>query len=277
MTPWRRLRHDRRAQLSLAWLALLILVALFAGHLAPYPPEAQDANALLLSPQLSHPLGTDDLGQDTLSRLIAGAPNSLYATVLAVCVALLVGVPLGLLAGYLGGWIDTVISRVIDTLLSFPAIVLAIAATGALGINLTNAMLSVGIVFSPGLARLVRAQVLLIRSALYVDAAAAFGAGPIQILRRHILPNVMGPIVVQATLLLGIGLLAEATLSFLSLGVQPPAVSWGGMLARAYTYMEVAPDQMYPPGLAILLTALSFNALGESLRAALEPGGVRQR
>jgi peptide/nickel transport system permease protein len=261
--------------LSLAWLALLVVVAVFAGRIAPYPPDAQDAASLLLPPDTMHWLGTDDLGRDILSRLIAGAPNSLYATALAVSVALVVGVPMGLVAGFVGGWVDVAISRVVDTLLSFPAIVLAIAFTGALGINLTNAMLSVGIVFSPGLARLVRAQVLVVRAALYVDAAQGFGAGTLWILRRHILPNVMGPIVVQATLLLGIGLLAEASLSFLSLGVQPPASSWGGMLARAYTYLEVAPGQMYAPGFAILLTALAFNALGESLRVALDPT-VRQ-
>ena len=271
MIPIRTLLHDRRALLSLAWLTLLVALALLGPHAVPYAPDGQDANALLLPPDASHWLGTDDLGRDVLSRLIAGAANSLYATALAVAVALCIGVPLGLFAGFLGGWPDAVISRVLDTLLSFPSIVLAIAFTGALGINLTNAMLSVGIVFSPGLARLVRAQVLLVRGALYVDAARGFGAGTAHILRRHVLPNVLGPIVVQATLLLGIGLLVETTLSFLSLGVQPPAVSWGGMLARAYTYLEVAPEQMYAPGFAILLTALAFNALGESLRVALDP------
>jgi len=232
---------------------------------------AQDAASLLLPPDGAHWLGTDDLGRDILSRLIGGASNSLYATLLAVSVALCIGVPMGLLAGFLGGWIDRAISRLIDTLLSFPSIVLAIAATGALGINLTNAMISVGMVFSPGLARLVRAQALVVRHALFVDAARCFGASPGQIILRHVLPNVLGPVIVQATLLLSIGLLAEATLSFLSLGVQPPAASWGGMLARAYTYLEVAPEQMYAPGIAILLTAMAFNALGESLRVALDP------
>ena len=265
------LRRDLRACISLSWLVLLLLVALLAGHIAPYPPDAQDASALLLSPDGAHWLGTDDLGRDILSRLISGASNSLYATLLAVSVALCIGVPMGLLAGFLGGWVDRAISRLIDTLLSFPSIVLAIAFTGALGINLTNAMISVGMVFSPGLARLVRAQALVVRHALFVDAARCFGASPRQIILRHVLPNVLGPVIVQATLLLSIGLLAEATLSFLSLGVQPPAASWGGMLARAYTYLEVAPEQMYAPGIVILLTAMAFNALGESLRVALDP------
>ena len=269
MRRW--LRHDLRAALCLGWLALLLAVAILANRIVPFPPDAQDAAALLLPPDATHWLGTDDLGRDIFSRLLSGTPNSLYATVLAVSVALGIGVPFGLLAGFLGGWVDAAISRVIDTLLSFPSIVLAIAFTGALGINLTNAMLSVGVVFSPGLARLVRSQAMVIRRALYVDAARCFGAAPWQIILRHILPNVLGPVIVQATLLLSIGLLAEATLSFLSLGVQPPAASWGGMLARAYTYLEVSPEQMYAPGFAILLTALAFNGLGESLRVVLDP------
>jgi peptide/nickel transport system permease protein len=265
------LRRDRRAAISLGYLFLLLVVCVFAPLIAPYSPTAQDVNALLLPPNGAHLLGTDDLGRDVLSRLIWGTSNSLYATFLAVGVAVVIGVPVGLMIGFFGGWLDAVVSRVIDTLLSFPAIVLAIAVTGALGIGLTNAMLSVGVVFSPGLARLVRAQTLVVRNALYVDAARACGAGPFYIIRRHIMPNAMQPVIVQITLLLAIGLLAEAALSFLSLGVQPPAASWGGMLARAYNYMEIAPEQMYAPGTAILLTALAFNALGESLRAALDP------
>jgi peptide/nickel transport system permease protein len=267
----RWLRRDLRAALSLSYLVLLILVALFAGVIAPYSPVEQNAADLLLPPSAAHLLGTDDLGRDILSRLIWGAPNSLYATSLAVGVAILLGVPIGLVIGFVGGWLDTIVSRIIDTLLSFPAIVLAIAVTGALGVGLTHAMLAVGIVFSPGLARLVRSQTLIVRGALYVDAARAFGASPAHIIWRHIVPNAIQPIIVQVTLLLAIGLLTEATLSFLSLGVQPPAASWGGMLARAYNYIDLAPEQMYAPGFAILLTALAFNALGESLRIALDP------
>jgi peptide/nickel transport system permease protein len=265
------LRRDLRAALSLSYLLLVLLVAIFAGVIAPYSPVEQNTNDLLLPPSAAHLLGTDDLGRDVLSRLIWGAPNSLYATCLAVGVAILLGVPIGLLIGFVGGWLDTIVSRFIDTLLSFPAIVLAIAVTGALGIGLTHAMLAVGIVFSPGLARLVRSQTLIVRGALYVDAARAFGANPVHIIWRHIAPNAIQPVIVQVTLLLAVGLLAEASLSFLSLGVQPPAASWGGMLARAYNYIDIAPEQMYAPGFAILLTALAFNALGESLRVALDP------
>jgi peptide/nickel transport system permease protein len=271
MSLLRLMRRDLRAALSLAWLLLLALVSIFAAAIAPYSPTDQNASALLLPPSAAHLLGTDDLGRDVLSRLIWGAPNSLYATLLAVGVAVMLGVPFGLLIGFVGGWLDTVASRFIDALLSFPAIVLAIAVTGALGIGLTHAMLSVGFVFAPGLARLVRAQTLVVRGALYVDAARGFGASPGFIIWRHIAPNAIQPVIVQVTLLLAVGLLAEATLSFLSLGVQPPAASWGGMLARAYNYMEIAPEQMYAPGFAILLTALAFNALGESLRVALDP------
>ena len=159
----------------------------------------------------------------------------------------------------------------IDALLSFPAIVLAIGVTGALGIGLTNGMLAVGIVFSPQLARLVRAQTLVVKQELYVDAARCFGASLGRIILRHVMPNAIQPLIVQVTLLLAVALLAEASLSFLGLGVQPPQPSWGAMLARAYTYMEIAPEQMYAPGIAILLTALAFNTLGEALRVALDP------
>lgn len=265
------MRHDLRAVLSIAFLSLLVIVAIFAPALAPYSPVDQDVTQLLLPPSAAHWLGTDDLGRDVLSRLIWGAPNSLYASFLAVGVGVALGVPVGLVIGFLGGWIDEVVSRFIDALLSFPPIVLAIAVTGALGIGLTNAMLSVGFVFAPVLARLVRAQTLVVKSALYVDAARGFGASTSHIIIRHIVPNAIQPVIVQVTLMLAIALLAEASLSFLSLGVQPPAASWGGMLARAYNYIEIAPEQMYAPGLAILFTALAFNALGESMRVALDP------
>ncbi|HWE21229.1 MAG TPA: ABC transporter permease [Hyphomicrobiaceae bacterium] len=268
---WRVVRRDLRAVLSLSYLGLLVVVSIFAAQIAPYSPIEQNAAELLMPPSAAHWLGTDDLGRDVLSRLIWGAPNSLYASALAVSVAIAIGVPVGLLIGFLGGWIDEVVSRFIDALLSFPPIVLAIAVTGALGIGLTNAMLSVGIVFAPVLARIVRAQTLVVKQALYVDAARAFGASTAHIIVRHIVPNAIQPVIVQVTLMLAIALLAEASLSFLALGVQPPQASWGGMLARAYNYIEIAPAQMYTPGFAILFTALAFNALGESLRVALDP------
>jgi len=265
------LKSDKRAALSLGFLLLLVLIALAAPWISPYSPIVQDANLSLAEPDAAHLLGTDDLGRDVLSRLIHGAPATLYASFLAVSIATLIGVPVGLLAGFRGGWIDDGISRFIDALLSFPAIVLAIAVTGALGIGLTNGMIAVGIVFSPQIARLVRARALVVRQELYVDAARCLGASNTRILWRHVLPNAIQPVIVQVTLLLAGALLAEASLSFLGLGIQPPNPSWGSMLARAYQNMEIAPAQMYPPGLAILLTALAFNTLGESLRVALDP------
>ena len=265
------LRSDWRGAFSLSFLALLVLVSVAAPLIAPYSPTQQDLGNALAPFSAEHWLGTDDLGRDTLSRLIYGASASLYACFLAVAIAILIGVPVGLLAGYRGGWVDDVISRVIDALLSFPAIVLAIAVTGALGIGLTNGMISVGIVFSPQLARLVRARALVVRNDLFVDAARCFGASTPRILWKHVLPNTVQPVIVQVTLLLAGALLAEASLSFLGLGIQPPYPSWGAMLARAYQNMEIVPEQMYPPGLAILFTALAFNTLGESLRTALDP------
>ncbi len=267
----RWLRTDLRGAASLLFLALLALTAALAPVIAPYSPIAENISDMLSEPSAAHWLGTDDLGRDVFSRLLYASGASLFASVLAVLVGAVIGVPIGFLAGFVGGWLDQAVSRVIDTLLSFPGIVLAVGVTGALGVGLVNGMIAVGIVFSPSLARLARAQTLVIKSELFVDAARCFGAGPARIVLRHIMPNAVQPVIVQLTLLLAIGLLAEASLSFLGLGVQPPQPSWGAMLARAYNYMEIAPEQMYPPGLAILFTALAFNALGESLRVALDP------
>jgi peptide/nickel transport system permease protein len=259
------------AVVSLFFLVGMFVLAVLAPWIAPYSPTGQNLADTLAEPSWQHWMGTDDLGRDVLSRLINGAPASLFASFLAVSVATAIGVPVGLLAGFMGGWVDDVISRVIDTLLSFPGIVLAIGVTGALGIGLTNAMIAVGIVFAPGLARLMRAQTLVVKQELYVDASRCFGASVGRILLKHVGPNAVQPVIVQVTLLLAVALLAEASLSFLGLGVQPPLPSWGGMLARAYNYMELAPEQMYAPGIAILLTALAFNTLGEALRVALDP------
>ncbi|QWG17200.1 ABC transporter permease [Bradyrhizobium sediminis] len=275
MTRLRRfvrwLASDLRAALAIVVLLGLVVVAIGAPWIAPYSPTAQDINNMLAAPGPGHLLGTDDLGRDIFSRLIYGAPATVYASLLAVSVAVAIGLPVGLAAGFFGGWTDDIISRVIDTFLSFPAIVLAIAVTGALGIGLTNGMIAVGIVMFPALARIVRARTLIVRQELYVDASRCFGAPAWHILWKHVLPNSLQPVIVQVTLLLAAALLAEASLSFLGLGIQPPNPSWGAMLARAYQYMEIAPEQMYAPGLAILVISLAFNALGESLRIVLDP------
>jgi peptide/nickel transport system permease protein len=263
--------RDPRGALSLLVVAIIALTGIFADQLAPYSPIAQNFDLILMPPSAENWLGTDDLGRDVFSRLIHGASASMYASVLSVSIALVIGLPIGLLAGFAGGWVDEVVSRVIDALLSFPAIVLAIGVTGALGVGLTNGMISVGIVFAPLIARLARARALVVKEELFVDAARCFGASPVRILVRHILPNAIQPILVQVTLLLAGALLAEASLSFLGLGVQAPDASWGSMLAKAYLYMEIAPEQMVTPGLAILVTALAFNGLGDSVRMLLDP------
>jgi peptide/nickel transport system permease protein len=257
--------------LSLGYLVFLVLLAIFAPWVAPHSPTLQNPSDVLLPADRNYLLGTDDLGRDVFSRLVWGAPLTLYGSMLAVLVACGVGLPFGLIAGFNGGWIDAALSQSIDTMLSFPAIVLAIGVTGVLGVGQTNSMIAVGIVFSPTIARLVRGQTLIGREALYVDAARCFGASNTRLIVRHILPNAIQPVIVQVTLLLATALLAEASLSFLGLGVQPPQPSWGAMLARAYHYMEIAPSQMYAPGIAILVTALSFNTLGENLRIILDP------
>ena len=269
------LSRDPWAGLSLGFLVLLVLVSFGAPLIAPYSPSMQDLGNTLAAPSAQHWLGTDDLGRDILSRLLYGGRVALYASALAVGIAFILGVPIGILAGFRGGWLDTVVSRVIDTLLSFPAIVLAIAVTGALGIVLTNGMIAVGIVFAPQLARIVRARTLIVRQEQYVDAARCYGASTTHILWRHVLPNAIQPVLVQITILLAGALLAEASLSFLGLGIQPPEASWGAMLARAYQSMEIEPSQMYAPGLAILCTALAFNSLGEALRKELDPTNRR--
>lgn len=270
---WWSRRHVTRMglYLSAAYLIGLLILSVLAPWIAPYSPTHQDLDAVLMPASSQHLLGADDLGRDVFSRLIFGAPLSLFGSILAVSVACLIGLPFGLIAGFTGGWIDIVISRAIDTMLSFPAIVLAIGVTGVLGVGLTNSMIAIGIVFSPTIARLARGQTLIGRAALYVDAGRCFGASSTWLIVRHILPNAIQPVIVQVTLLMATALLAEASLSFLGLGVQPPYPSWGAMLSRAYHYMEIAPSQMYAPGLAILMTALAFNTLGESLRVILDP------
>ena len=260
---------------TLIWPALFIVLVLASGFvvplLSPYHPNAIEAANALELPSSSHWLGTDDLGRDVLTRLLYGARSSLMAASLATAVAIVIGVPTGLLAGYFGGWVDTVVMRFYDTVLTFPGLVLSIALTAAFGPSLRNSMLAVGIVGSPILARLVRSQVLTVREEPYVMSARSFGASGASIIVRHILPNSVRAVIVQASVFLGIALLAEATLSYLGLGVQPPDPSWGTMLQTAQRYMHTAPLQMLAPGLAITLTVLAFNMLGDGVRRALDP------
>jgi peptide/nickel transport system permease protein len=275
-TKWRYFAHHPASIVSILYLVGLAFVGLFAQWISPYDPNFQDLTNIMAPPSAAHWLGTDDLGRDVVSRLMAGAGPSLFASLLAVSIGSVLGVPIGLIAGYVGGVTDACISRVLDALLSFPAIVFAVGIAGVLGPGLVNGMIAVGILMMPGFARLTRATTLVVKQELYVDAVRAFGATPSRIILRHILPNAVQSAVVNAGLLLAIGLLAESSLSYLGLGLQPPHASWGGMLSRAYNYMEISPEQMYAPGLAILFTALAFNGLGEVIRLALDPRGPKR-
>jgi len=269
---------DRRAKMASGWLLLMFLMAILAPLLAPHDPDVQDLTRFLEGPSGDYWLGTDDVGRDVLSRLMYGARASLYASFLAVFVALVIGVPMGLAAGFLEGLVDLVLMRIVDTMLSFPAIVMSIGIIAALGPGLTNAMIAIGIIFSPILARLLRGQVLATKHRLYVDAAVQFGSSSMRTIVRHILPNAIQPVIVQAALLLAVAFLAEAALSFLGLANQLPNASWGGMLSKSSRFLRLAPwYQIYVPGLAITLTVLAFNALGDSLRDSLDPIANAQR
>lgn len=270
---------DRRAKVALAWMVLVVFVAVFAPLLAPADPTEQSLTEVFQGPSSAHLLGTDDVGRDFLSRLLYGARVSLFGAFLAVSVSIVIGVPLGLLAGYMGGVVDNVLMRIVDSVLGFPALVLAIGLVAALGPGLTNAMIAIGVTFSPSIARLMRGQVLATKNHLYVEAADQFGSPTWRTVTRHILPNAIQPIIVQSALLLAVAFLAEAALSFLGLGAQPPTASWGGMLSRSAQYLHVSPSaQIYVPGLAITLTVLAINALGDSLRDSLDPiAGTERR
>ena len=273
--PWRqflqRLARSRLAAVGGVIVGLVVLAGLGAGVLAPYSPTQQDIRNILRPPAAGHLLGTDELGRDTLTRVLYGAQASLEVGIIAVGISLLVGSGLGLLAGYLRGLADASIMRVMDGLLALPTLVLALAITAMLGPSLNNAMLAIGVTGVPVFARLVRGQVLSLRELEYVQAARSLGAGDARIMLGHILPNVLGPIVVQASLAMPTAILAEAGLSFLGLGIQPPTPSWGAMLNTAKGYLQQDPWLAVAPGTAIFVTVLGFNFLGDAVRDALDP------
>jgi ABC-type dipeptide/oligopeptide/nickel transport system permease subunit len=231
---------------------------------------------MLAGPSPAHLLGTDDLGRDVLTRLLYGARLSLGAACLAVAIATLAGVPIGLVAGYLGGRIDDALMRVIDALQAFPALILAMAIAAALGPGLFNVMVAVGVVYTPRFARLVRGQVLALREEPFVEGARAAGASHARVLARHVLPNVVAPIVVQVSIGVAFALLAETALSFLGVGIKPPEPSWGTDVGRGYRFMRLAPWLVFMPGTAILLTALAFNLVGDGIRDAFDPRQSRE-
>ncbi|MDK3073504.1 ABC transporter permease [Sedimentitalea sp. JM2-8] len=268
---WKKFRSHRSAMLGGGLVAFFILIALAAPILPIPDPAATDWGAVRKAPSWTHWMGTDEIGRDVLSRMIWGAQASLLAGVVSVGIAVLAGVPLGLVAGYFGGWPDAVISRCTEALLAAPFLILAIALAAFLGPSLTNAMIAIGISATPIFIRLTRGQVLNVKSEDYVDSARAIGLPTRKILSRYILPNVMPPILVQATLTIATAIIAEASLSFLGLGQQPPAPSWGSMLNTAKNFLSQAPWMAMWPGISIFLVVLGFNLLGDGLRDALDP------
>ena len=266
-----RLVRRRGAMLGLAIVLLFIAIALFAPLIAPYDPVQTSWTAVRKAPSAAYWFGTDELGRDVLSRVIWGSRASLMAGLVSVCISMALGVPIGLLAGYMGGWVDGLISRFTDAMLAVPFLILAIALAAFLGPSLTNAMVAIGVSAMPVFIRLTRAQVLSVKVEDYVEAARAVGNPHWRIALRHILPNTLPPLIVQATLTIATAIIAEASLSFLGLGQQPPAPSWGSMLNTAKDYIDNAPWMAIWPGLSIFLLVLSFNMLGDGLRDALDP------
>ncbi|WP_275579439.1 nickel transporter permease [Halanaerobacter jeridensis] len=268
---WKRLLKNRIAMLGLAIISILLVVAIFAPVLAPYDPLKTNVIQRLKAPSFSHWLGTDDLGRDILSRIIYGSRISIQVGVISVSLALVLGVTLGVLAGYYGGWIDSLVMRLIDIMLAFPSILLAIVIMAILGPQLSNAMIAIGFVNLPRFARIVRSSVLSVKEEEYVSAAQSLGSSDFRIITKHILPNCLAPLTVQSTLSIATAILEAAGLSFLGLGAQPPTPEWGAMLSSGRSAIQVAPWVVAFPGLAIMITVLGFNLFGDGLRDALDP------
>lgn len=268
---WKQFRRNHAAMVGLIILSILLLVAIFAPLIAPYDYRASSMPESLKPPSWSHWLGTDELGRDILSRIIYGARVSLKVGVEAIAISLFVGIFLGAIAGYYGGFIDNLIMRFMDIMLAFPPLLLAIAFMAALGRGLEQAVFAIGIVSIPEFARIVRGSVLSVRENDYVQAARAIGCNDLQIIGYHVLPNVMAPIIVRATLGISAAILEAAFLGFLGLGVQPPEAEWGAMLGSGRSAIFSAPHIVTFPGIAITITVLAFNLLGDGLRDALDP------
>lgn len=268
---WKRLKKNHLAILGLVILFAIFLLAIFAEQIAPFSYEAQDYSAAFQRPNATHLFGTDNYGRDILSRVIYGTRVSLKIGFISLMGGAFVGCVLGAISGYFGGAVDTVIMRFTDILMAIPRIVLAISIASALGPGLTNAMIAVAISSVPNFARIVRASTLTIKDQEYVEAAQCIGANNFHIIMQHVFPNILAPIIVQATLGVGTAIILAASLSFLGLGVQPPTPEWGGMLSAARTYMRDYPHMVIFPGLAIMVTVLALNLFGDGLRDALDP------
>jgi peptide/nickel transport system permease protein len=268
---WRRLRRRKGAMAALIVVLFLVTVAILAPWVAPYDPTLTSFTQVRKAPTWAHWFGTDEVGRDILSRIIWGARASLSAGLVSVGIAVGAGVPLGLLAGYAGGWVDTVLSRMVDAMLAIPFLILAITLAAFLGPSLSNAMIAIGVTSTPVFIRLTRGQTLGAKVEDYVEAARAVGNQHWRIALRHVLPNIVPPLLVQASLAIAGAIIAEAALSFLGLGQQPPAPSWGSMLNSAQRFLAQAPWMAFWPGFAIFFAVLSFNLLGDGLRDALDP------
>ena len=267
----RRLRRQPLTIVAAIIVTILILTAIFGPMLAPYDPNAIEMANRFASPSLQHPFGTDDFGRDILSRVMVGARVSLMVGIIAVSISAVIGTTFGIVAGYTGRIVDEVIMRAMDILFAFPAILLAIAIMAALGRGIGNAMIAIGIVYIPIFARIARGSVLSVREEDFVDAARSIGSTDSRIMFKHIFPNTTSPLIVEVTLSLSFAILAEAALSFFGLGTQPPDPSWGRMLSEGRAYFQQSAWLAIWPGLAIMLTVLGFNLLGDGLRDALDP------
>ncbi len=265
------LRHDPPAMVGVGVLAVLVVVGVAGRWLAPFGINDVDVDRMLQPPAWAHPFGTDELGRDVLSRVLVAARVSLQVGAVSVGIALAAGVVLGLVAGYYRGWADNVLMRCMDVLFAFPVLLLAVAIVAVLGPGLLTAMIAIGVVYTPIFARVTRASVLGVREQVFVRAAVSIGTSDLRILRRHILPNIMAPLIVQTSLSLAFAILSEAALSFLGLGVQPPEPSWGRMLYDGRGFVTDAWWLGVFPGAAIFLTVLAFNLVGDALRDVLDP------
>lgn len=268
---WKKLKANRSALAGLLIISVFLILAVTAPLLPIADPVATSWSAIRKAPSAAHWLGTDDIGRDILSRMIWGARASLMAGVFSVGIAVAVGVPLGLISGYFGGWIDIIISRITEAFLAMPFLITAIALAAFLGPSLGNAMIAIGFSAMPLFVRLTRGQVLTVKTEDYVEGARSVGLGHYRIITRYILPNVFSPLLVQASLTIATAIIAEASLSFLGLGQQPPAPSWGSMLNVAKNFLSQAPWMAMWPGAAIFLVVIGFNLLGDGLRDALDP------
>ena len=268
---WAGLRRNLPAMVGLVILAVLVVVGVLGELVAPYDVNATEPDRMLQGPSGSHPFGTDELGRDVLTRVILAARVSLMVAGVSVRLALLIGLGIGLVAGYYRGWVDNVLMRCMDVLFAFPVLLLAVAIVAVLGTGLVTAMVAIGVVYAPIFARVTRASVLSVREQVYVKAAISIGASDGRIMRRHVLPNIAAPLIVQTSLSLAFAILSEAALSFLGLGIQPPRPSWGRMLFDGRGFVQDAWWLGFFPGAAIFLTVLAFNVVGDALRDVLDP------